>query len=235
MASHMASHEVARGVPQLERTLPVPDALGRLLADASLVRGRVMSCVGPAATSLAFASVADAVASGSWLAVVSVPELGVDAALGLGLDLVRVVRVDDIDPARWVDVIAACLDGFELVITVVPRQLSERVWRKVLARVRSKDAVLVTIGEHRVAVGDTQLHTSHLEWTWARAHSHLLARRVHVEVAGRRVPQTRKADLWLPAESGGIELVQTHDYSTVTADNTLVAVADSPALHRQAG
>lgn len=187
-----------------------------------------MSCVGPAAMSLAFASVVDAVASGSWLAVVSVPELGIDAALGLGLDPVRVVRVDVADPACWVDVIAACLDGFELVITVAPQRLSEGAWRKVLSRVRSKEAVLVTIGDHKVVSGDVQLRAFGPEWTWARGHSHLLARRLHVEATGRRVPQTRKADLWLPAESGGIELADTPTTSAVL-------VEDLTAPRRQAG
>lgn len=228
MALHMARHEVSRGVTQRERTLPVPDALGALLPEAALVRGRVMSCVGSAATSLALAVVVDAVASGSWLALVSVPELGVDATLGIGIDPVRIVRVDVSDPACWVDVIAACLDGFELVITVAPKRLSESAWRKVHSRVRSKEAILVTIGDHKVVSSDAQLRAFGPEWKWARGHSHLLARRIHVEASGRRVPQTRKADLWLPAESGGIELADT-------PTNNAVSLEDLTALRSQAG
>lgn len=224
-----ASAEVTRGVPERAPTLPVPAALGRLLPEDGLVRGRVLSCHGPAGVSLAFAAVVDAVAAGSWLAVVSVPGFGVDAALGLGLDPTRLVRVDVADPAHWVDVIAASLDGYELVVTAPPARLAEGAWRKVQARVRSKDAVLVTVGDHRVVTGDTELRTSRPTWTWARAQSHLLARRLHVEVTGRRVPRPRGADLWLPAERGGIASAE------MSAADSADATAQAPTARRRAG
>lgn len=226
----MASAEVTRGVPERERTLPVPVALGGLWPDAGLVRGRVLACRGPAGTSLAFAAIADAVAAGSWLAVVSVPGFGVDAALGLGLDPARLVRVEVPDPARWVEVIAASLDGFDVVVTVPPVRLAAGAWRKVQARVRSTDAVLVTIGDHRVVTGDIELRTSRPMWLWARAHSHLLTRRLHVEVAGRRVPRPQSADLWLPAEQGGIASAERSDGDTAND-----ATAHAPTTRRRAG
>lgn len=201
---------IAPGAQVRERTLPVPAALAGLLPGGGLARGRVTSCTGPAAAALALVAGVDAVAAGSWLAAVSMPWLGVDAAAGLGLACERLVRVDVAEAGRWVDVVAAALDGFEIVVTVPPAQLTEAVWRKVQSRMRSKDAVLVTVGDHPVAAGDVVLHTARPEWTWARGGDHLRARRVDVEVSGRRVPRPRSACLWLPAPGGGFTVADAH-------------------------
>lgn len=206
---------VTRGVQARERTLPVPAALDGLLPDGGLARGRVTSCTGPAAASLALAAVVDAVAAGSWLAVVSMPWLGVDAAAGLGLACERLVRVDVAEPARWVDVVAAALDGFGVVVTAPPTGVAEAAWRKVQSRVRSKEAVLVTVGPHRGATGDVTLRTARPEWTWARGGAHLRARRVDVEATGRRVARSRHASLWLPAADGGLAVAEERAGATV--------------------
>lgn len=78
----------------LERTLPVPDDCRELFAEGGLVRGRVLSCVGPAATTMALRVVSAAVDAGGWLAVIDLPTLGLDAASELGVALERVVAID---------------------------------------------------------------------------------------------------------------------------------------------
>ena len=62
-----------------------------MLPDAGLVRGRVVGCTGPAAMSLALALAARATVTGSWLAAVGVPMLGVEAVAELGVPLSRLV------------------------------------------------------------------------------------------------------------------------------------------------
>jgi len=77
-----------------ERTVPVMEPLARAFPEGGLVRGRVMSCQGAAAGSIANALVRDALVAGAWLAVVDVDTFGVDAAAELGVPLERVVRID---------------------------------------------------------------------------------------------------------------------------------------------
>ena len=135
-----------------QRTLPVAAALRPLLPDGALTRGRTVACRGPAATSLAVALAAAAADAGAWLAVVDVPWLGVEAVAELGVPLERLVRIDLGERtgsygAGWADLVAAVLDGFELVVTRVPPRLNAVVLRRVLARVQAREAVLVAVGE----------------------------------------------------------------------------------------
>ena len=113
-----------------QRTLPVADPLIPLLPDGALPRGRAVACGGIAATSLAVALAAEATVAGAWLAVVDVPWLGVEAVAELGVPLERLVRVDpgraDRHDGSWADLVAAVLDGFEVVITRVPQRVERR-------------------------------------------------------------------------------------------------------------
>ena len=77
-----------------ERILPVAAPLAPLLPEGALVARPVGGVRGAAATSLAVALAAEATAAGSWLAVVDVPWLGVEAVAELGVPLERLVRVD---------------------------------------------------------------------------------------------------------------------------------------------
>ena len=74
------------------------------------------------------------------------PWLGVEAAAELGIPLERLVRVDP-GAAGWADLVAAVLDGFEVVITRVPPRLDAGTLRRVQARVQAREAVLIAIGE----------------------------------------------------------------------------------------
>src|SRR4051795_8403730 len=107
-----------------QRTLPLADPLQPLFPDGALARGRTVACCGVAATSLAIALAAEATVAGAWLAVVDVPWLGVEAVAELGVPLERLVRVDPGEAAgtgsyggAWADLVAAVLDGFEVVVT----------------------------------------------------------------------------------------------------------------------
>jgi hypothetical protein len=198
-----------------QRTLPVADPLQPLFPDGALARGRTIACRGPAATSLAIALAAEATAAGAWLAVVDVPWLGVEAVAELGVPLERLVRVDPGAPstgsfgAAWADLVAAVLDGFELVVTRVPRRLNAAVLRRVLARVQARESVLVAVGEPGPLVPDIALEASTPVWEGvADGWGHLCGRRVAVAATGRRVPRPRHAALWLPGPGGVVAAVE---------------------------
>lgn len=200
----LAAGTVAATVLARERTLPVGAAFQGVLPDRGLARGRTLACSGAASWSVAFALVAEAVGRGSWVAAVDVPALGAEAVAELGVVLDRLVRIDARSTASWAEVVAAAVDGFELVVAQVPAGANAGPVRRVQTRVKARGAVLVLVGES--AAADVQLHTARPVWERvAGGAGHLGARRVRLEVAGRRVPHPRHVDVWLPGPAGGVE------------------------------
>lgn len=174
-----------------------------------LVRGRVVGCTGPAAMSLALALASRAVVAGSWLAVVGVPMLGVEAADELGVPLGRMVSVDvDTRPATWADRVAAAADGFDLILTRPPPG-AERVVRAVRTRLQARGVVLLAVGPTSPGVSvDVEFTTSSTEWSGlGQGHGALMARRAMVRAAGRRLPRPVERELWLPGPRGRVEVV----------------------------
>ncbi len=187
-----------------QRTLPVTDPFVPLLPDGALARGRAVSCRGIAATSLAVALAAEATTAGAWLAVVDVPWLGVEAAGELGVPLERLVRVEPA-ASEWADLVAAVLDGFELVVTRIPRRLNAATLRRVQARVQAREAVLIVVGEPGPLSADITMEASSPVWEGVEhGWGHLRGRRVTVSSTGRRVPRPRRAELWLPGPDGTV-------------------------------
>jgi hypothetical protein len=194
-----------------QRTLPVADPLRPLLPDGGLVRGRAIACRGVAATSLTLALAADAIAAGSWLAVVDVPWLGVEAAAELGVPLERLVRVEPAtagDATSWADLVAAVLDGFELVVTRVPRRVNAGVLRRVQSRIQAREAVLLAVGDPGPLTADVAMEVVVPVWEGVEEGAgHLRGRRVTVVASGRRIPRPRRAELWLPGPGGVVAAV----------------------------
>ncbi len=187
-----------------DRTLPVAEEFAELFAERGLVRGRSFACSGPAATSLALALVAPAVASGSWVAAIDVPTIGLDAANEFGIVLERVVavRTDDLPGqqiARWPDVVAAAADGFDLLITRVPAGVSPTAARKVATRLRQRDVVMLVLGDPGALSCDGVLDASTAGWEGlGDGHGHLQRRQLVVEASGRRLHGRRRCRLTLP-------------------------------------
>ena len=196
-----------------QRTLPVADPLQPLLPEGALTRGRTVACHGVAATSLAVALAAEATVAGAWLAVVDVPWLGVEAVAELGVPLERLVRVDLGDTAgsfgvAWADLVAAVLDGFELVVTRIPRRVNAATLRRVLARVQARESVLMAVGDSGQLVPDISIEASTPVWEGvADGAGSLRGRRVTVAAAGRRISRPRHAELWLPGPGGVVAAV----------------------------
>ncbi len=195
-------------VPARDRCVPVDEVFASMLPDAGLMRGRVVGCTGPAAMSLGLALASRAVVTGSWLAVVGVPKLGVEAAAELGVPLSRMVHIDtDGSPTVWAERVAAAADGFEVVI-VRPPAGAVRVMRRVRQRLQARGVVTIAL-EPAPGVGcDLEFSTVEVGWSGlGRGHGHLHARRVVVRLAGRRVARPVERTIWLPGHSGRVVAV----------------------------
>jgi hypothetical protein len=208
-----------------ERTLPVHESLTELLP--SLVRGSTIACSGGAAVSLALALASAPSWEGAWIGVAGLPELGIRAAADMGVALQRLVMVTG-DPqpvGAWADVLAAMIDGFDVV--VVGRRvgrLASGAVRRLQARAQSRGVVMLTIGVPALRA-DLRLTADDDQWVGlGNGHGVACGRRVVVEIGGRRMPRSRRATMWLPDANGGIATAQATGVDTIpTADPSLMA------------
>jgi hypothetical protein len=165
------------------------------------------------ATSLALSLAAAASLTGSWCAVVGVPDLGLTAAAELGLVLSRVALVPSPPPAQWVTVVSALLDAVDLVIARPPAHLRTGDARRLSTRARERESVLVpllTLPSHQGRGrpwsdgADIRLAVTAGRWEGPGAgDGRLVGRRLEVTGGGRgAAAQTRQTILWLPAPIG---------------------------------
>lgn len=196
-----------------EQRLPVLPALEGLLPGAGLRRGATVS-IGSAvgvggATSLALALVAAASRAGSWVAAVGLPSLGLVAADELGVALERLVLVAAPERDAWDGVVAALVDGFDLVILHAGRTgVRPADGRRLVARARERGSVLLQLGPGWPEGADLQLQVTRSRWEGLDdGHGHLQARKVRVTRGGRgEAAPPRRADFWLPGPDGQIEV-----------------------------
>jgi hypothetical protein len=189
------------GVAASDRTLPVHGALSDLLP--VLQRGTTVATQGHAAVSLALALAAGPSAEGAWVAVAGLAELGIRAATEMGVAAERLVMVRG--DAPWVDVVAAMVDGFDVVL-VGPGvgRLAPGAVRRLQARAQQRGAVLIAAGPTPFAA-DVQLCAQHDRWVGlGQGHGVAVGRHVRIELTGRRVPRPRHATVWLPDATGAV-------------------------------
>jgi hypothetical protein len=101
--------------------------------------------VHPGATSLLLSVLAEASKAGSWCAVVGVPTLNAGAAAELGVVLERLALVPNPGP-DWPTVVAALLDGFDIVVAGAPGMIAPVIASRLAARARQRGAVLMPYG-----------------------------------------------------------------------------------------
>ncbi len=172
-----------------ERTLPVRADLGALLPGEGWRRGSVVEIASP---SLLFVSLADALAQGSWAALVGVPGLGLAAAVDHGVAFERLAVVVAPPPDLAATVVAALVDALDVVVVgagVISRMADAR---RLSARARERGAVLVVVGRWPEAV-DVRLSVTchHLNGIGA-GHGHLSSWSVEVEADGRGAAARRR-------------------------------------------
>ena len=147
----------------------------------------------------------------SWVGIAGLADLGVQAAGDAGVDVERMVAVREqrlFDDDTWGQVLAAMVDGFDLVLIGPGVQVRAGTARRLQARAQPRGAVLVLAGEVSGFTTDLQVRTD-AEWGGlGDGHGHLRSRCVSVEVHGRRVPRPRHDELWFPALDGRIVSVR---------------------------
>jgi len=183
--------------------LSVLPALRGLLPAGGLQRGSVVAAGRWSLLCLALA--AGASAAGAWCAAAGLPQLGVAAAADAGLDPGRLLLIAEPGPS-WPQVVAALLDGCEIVLVCPPDRPSAQVRRKLEAAIRRYGGVLVVAGDWEGA--QTRLRVARQEWTGTgTGHGRLRARRVQVLTDGRGAwSRPRTQWLWLPAPDGSVAI-----------------------------
>lgn len=203
-----------------EQVLPVLPALRDLLPGGALQRGTIVGVEGEAATSLALALAAGPSAVGSWVAVVGIPTLGLEAAAEIGIALERLVLVQRPSPSSWGSVVAALVGSFDVVLLAPVHRMRSTNARRLAARSRERGSVLVQVGATAGRSSlecDLRLTTGRVRWHGlGRGHGHLQARDVQVEANGRRrAAQPRRIDLSFGEQGLAARPVQPD--ATVTA------------------
>jgi hypothetical protein len=182
-----------------EQRLPLHLALAPLLPDG-LQRGRTLTVEG--STALLLLLVAEASAAGAWTAAVGFEDLGVVAAAELGVALDRLALIPRVPARAWATVVAALLDGVELVLVRPPPQLRPAHTRRLAGLARQRGALLVVAGGWPDPP-DVRLVATASRWYGLEEHGFLRARRLEVTAAGRgAASRPRRAALWLPGVDG---------------------------------
>jgi hypothetical protein len=183
--------------------LPVHPALRQVLPDG-LRRGSTVGVGG--SLSLLFALLGAASAGGAWCALVGFPPVSAEALAEYDVDLGRVAIVPAPGPS-WTTAVGALLDAVDVVAARPPARMVPGDVRRLAARVRTRDAVLVPYltGGETWPGADVRLQAGEGRWVGIGDGSgRLRARRLQVQAEGRGASaRPRRAELWLPAEAGG--------------------------------
>jgi hypothetical protein len=201
------------------RILPVLPELRPLLPGGGLRRGSTVAVtlggpgtgqvtpgsagVVPGSTSVLLALLVAASMAGSWCAVVGMPALGLVAAAELGIVLDRLALVPD-PGLEWPSVVAALLDGVDVVVTAPPGPVAAVVSSRLAARARQRGSVLVPYG--RWTGADVVLEPVGGGWQglgqgWGR----LRRRELVIGARGRgAAARPREVTVWLPDHTGAL-------------------------------
>jgi hypothetical protein len=203
------------------RMLPVHSELAGLFPWGGLRRGGTVSVRG--STSLLLALLAEPTAGDSWAGIVGMPDLGIVAAAELGVAVDRLALVHH-PGADLPGVIAALLDGMDLVVTVRGR-LSDAQARRLSARARHRGAVLLTPDPWPAA--DVELRCANTRWSGIGAgYGYLASRETAVLAEGRgAAARPRRADLQLPGAGGAVAPMSREPARTLPEAGGALALA----------
>jgi hypothetical protein len=174
------------------------------LLSGGLQRGTLVGVSGPGGVTLALSLLAEPLAQGSWAGVVGLPDLGLEAAVALGVELSRVALVPDPGPS-WAAVVAVLLDTLDMVMVRAPGYCRPADARRLAARARERGSILLLSGgpawPERL---DLQLTVETDGWEGLGSGVGTLRRRAaRVVVSGRRsADRSRAMTCWLPGPDG---------------------------------
>lgn len=211
------------------RVLPVLPELTGLLPNRGLRRGTTVAVAASrptrsGGTSLVLALLAEASRSGSWCAVVGVPALGMVAAADVGIALDRLALVPHPGP-EWATVVAALIDGVDVVVTAVPTAVTASVASRLAARARQRGSVLVPYGRWEGA--DVTLQVVRGVWEGlGQGRGRLRRREVIVSARGRgAAARPKEIKVWMPGDVPS---------RTVTSVAPVTTPAPGPSARRAA-
>ena len=153
--------------------------------------------------SLGLQVVARATQEGSWLAVIGLDDLGLQAAFEHGVALDRTVVVGPMrTPREWTSAVGAAVEGFALVLLGVPRGVTAGDAQRLAMRIQARRAVAVCVDPSRISKvasvfsPDVVVHTATFEWHGIEhGAGHVRCRDLEVEVSGRRVARSTRHTL----------------------------------------
>lgn len=213
-----------------ERTLPIAEGMAGLVPTDRLQRGSNVAVHGVGATSFALALVGEAVRSGSFLAIVASPSFGLGACIDFDIPLRRVVQFTVDEPPVWGQVVAAIIEGFDIVLLAEVPRIGAGHARKLAARNRERGSVLVRVGGPAWPdAADLRFDVGESVWSGlGQGHGHLQARRVAVQVTGRRHHGASQShQILLPAPQGGVALGQPEPVAERFAGSDIDAMIDA--------
>ncbi|HEX2901886.1 MAG TPA: hypothetical protein VHO01_00400 [Jatrophihabitans sp.] len=193
--------------------LPAPDGLADLLPDG-LRRGSTITVT--SSVSLLLALLGGPSRHGAWTAMVGMPAISAEAAVEAGIDLGRLAIISAPDSgwtgSSWTTAVGALLDAVDVVVArpgfgssskadPASSSVPDGAARRLTARARSKDAVLVLFGQQAASWPGVELKLSaqHGDWTGiGDGFGRLTRRRLLVSATGKgRSAQPRTRELWL--------------------------------------
>lgn len=178
--------------------MPTHPVLAGLLPGGALKEGATYSV--DRSLTLLMLLLAPPSAAGAWCGVVGIPEFGVEAAAGFGVNLERLVLVPRPDD-QWLAATAAIADALNLIVTRPPRRASDASISRLSARLRKRGATLLVLGTWPRGMwpqSEAMLSITESAWTGIGAgHGHLQAREATITVTSRS-GRPRSARLVLP-------------------------------------
>jgi hypothetical protein len=181
--------------PELEQILPDGLRRGSTIAVSNSV-------------SLLLALLSESSAHGAWTAMVGMPAISADAATEAGVDLERLAIISPPDlgwtGASWTTAVGALLDAVDVVVArpgVAGNRAADGDARRLTARARSKDAVLVLFGQLATSwpAVEVKLSAQHDHWAGiGDGYGRIRARKLIVSATGKgRSARPRTGELWL--------------------------------------
>jgi hypothetical protein len=158
------------------------------------------------ATALALVLSSAASASGSWVAAVGLPGLGLGAAAELGVVLERLVVVEAPPAEQWGTVVGALVGAFDIVLLGDAGRVRAAEVRRLAARSRERGSVLIQLDgpapppeRRRAGIpgfdADLCLTVEAARWQGLEdGYGRLRGRRVTVEAGGRRAASRVRRD-----------------------------------------
>lgn len=188
-----------------DRMLPTLPGLAELLPGGALRAGAAYSVAESHA--LVMAMLAGPSAAGSWCGVVGLPDFGMEAAAGFGIELEHLALVPN-PGDKWLTVTAALADVLPVVVTRPPDRVGDADAARLAARLRQRGCTLICVGPWPQS--EARLSLADASWSGlGTGHGRLTRRQVTVTVSvGGTLERPRSARLWLPSADAGLEAVR---------------------------